>query len=125
MTFIEFLEALANNTLDHTFTEKLIITPTPKDNYYYHQGDRWCCVEEVLSDSNDAKELLRKYAFNQLDPNISFSTGNLKAQYIPDEDFIYDGSAVVIFAIVGSSWIHCVHISGQRELLTRLCGVNF
>jgi hypothetical protein len=82
-------------------------------------------VEELLVDASDSKALLKKYAFHGLDPNISFSSGNLKAQYIPDEDFINDGSAVVLFAIVGSQWIHCVRINRQNELLTRLSSENF
>ncbi|MGK0272071.1 MAG: hypothetical protein ACI88H_002737 [Cocleimonas sp.] len=120
MTFILFLEALANDTFDQGFTEKLITAPTPHDNYYFYQGNRWCCVENILGDSSDAKELLQKYACCGLDPDISFSSGNLKAQYVPDEDFINDGSAIVRFAIVGSQWIHCVRLSRQNELLARL-----
>lgn len=125
MTFIEFLEALAHDAFDHSFIERLITTPTAQDNHYFYQGDRWCGVEDLLVDSSDAKKLLRKYAFHGLDPNTSFSSGNLKAQYIPDENFINDGSAVVIFAIVGSQWIHCVRLSGQNELLKRLSSESF
>ncbi|CEO38572.1 hypothetical protein [Photobacterium kishitanii] len=125
MTFIEFLETLANDALDHRFIERLITTPTAQDNHYFHQGDRWCCVEDLLVDLSDAKKLLRKYAIHGIDPSISFSSGNLKAQYIPDEDFINDGCAVVVFAIVGSQWIHCVRLSGQNELLERLSSENF
>ncbi|NMO71866.1 hypothetical protein [Vibrio breoganii] len=120
MTFTEFLDALANDILESSFTERLITTPTPYDNHYYNQGDRWCGVEGLLADSHDTKELLRKYAFHGLDPNFSFSSGNLKAQYIPDEGFINDGSAIIIFAIVGSQWMHCVRLKGQSKLLARL-----
>ncbi len=95
MKFQDFLEDLANDKIIPDFTDLLVTTPNETDNDYFSIGDRWCSVYELLKDSSEARELLRKFAFQNLDPDFSFSDGNLKAQFIPDEDFINNGSAIV------------------------------
>ncbi|MCG9728846.1 hypothetical protein L1D44_03110 [Shewanella sp. Isolate13] len=91
------------------------MTPNEEDNYYFRLGDRWCRVEQLLSVNPVALDILKKFSFCQLDPDYAFSSCNLKAQYIPDEDFINEGSAIVIFSLVGSQWIHTVRISNQNK----------
>ncbi|ELA9326206.1 hypothetical protein [Vibrio parahaemolyticus] len=120
MKFRDFLDDLANDQLAPLFVRKLITTPNNEDNYYFNYGDRWCSVESLLSTSPETLELLKNFAFCQLDPDYHFSSGNLKAQYIPDEDFINDGSAIVIFSLVGSQWLHTVRISNQNKLFDEL-----
>lgn len=42
-----------------------------------------------------------------------FSLCNLKAHYVLDEDFLDNGTAFVIFALVGSTWFHVVRLRDQ------------
>ncbi len=37
-----------------------------------------------------------------------------------DEDSINDGSAIVIFSLVGSQWLHTVRIANQNKLFDEL-----
>ena len=43
------------------------------------------------------------------------STCNLKAHYVLDEDFINNGTAFVLFALVGSDWTHVVRVNNQNR----------
>jgi hypothetical protein len=119
-TFLEFLNLLAEDKLIPRFTEELLQTPNPEDNYYYSMGDRWCTVEDILKKYEDVNFLLNKFSFKGLDPKSSFSSGNLKASYLPDEDFINYGSAIIIFSLVGSNWLHTVRLKNQLPLWERL-----
>ncbi|MCG9691296.1 hypothetical protein L1D55_05915 [Vibrio sp. Isolate22] len=115
MKFTGFLDALAEGEIEPSFVRNLI-TMLDEEYNYIKLGGRWCSVDEVLPEGSVAKNLLRKYAFYNLDPEYAFSSGNLKAQYIPDEDFINDGTAIIIFSLVGSQWLHTVRISNQIEM---------
>ncbi len=42
-------------------------------------------------------------------------SGNLKAHYVLDEDFINNGSAIVLFALVGSDWTRLVRVKDQNQ----------
>ena len=86
--FIEFLELLSSNQLVHDFTKRMITTPNIEENGYFNIGDRWCDVAELVNDHEEIKHLLNQFAFEARDKNFSFSSGNLKAQYIPNEDFV-------------------------------------
>lgn len=119
-TFLEFLNLLAEDKLVPDFTEKLIRLPNIEDNYYYSIGDRWCSVENILEQYDEASSLLKQFAFDGIDSNFSFSSCNLKASYLPDEDFINDGSAIVIYSLVGANWLHTVRIEGQLPLWEKL-----
>ena len=119
-TFLDFLNLLAEDKLITGFTEELIQTPNPEDNYYYSVGDRWCTVEDILKQYDDVSALLTQFAFEDLDPDFSFSSGNLKASYLPDEYFINGGSAIVIFSLVGANWLHTVKVQNQLPLWKRL-----
>jgi hypothetical protein len=119
-SFLEFLNSLAEDKLIPGFTESLIKTPNEEDNYYYSMGDRWCSVEDILKPHDNFNTLLYKFAFEGLDPDFAFSSCNLKASYLPDEDFINDGSALVIFSLVGANWLHTVGLKNQLPLWKKL-----
>lgn len=119
MIFSEFLNELANGKIDSKFIENLVTSPNAKNNYYFNIGDRWCCVESCLKHNKLALRQLYKFAFNNADEGIAFSIGNLKAQYLPDEDFIDEGSAIVVFSIVGSAWFHFVRIGNQKHIFNK------
>ena len=118
--FIKFLESLSSNDLIPDFTSQLILMPSPEDNYLISIGDRWCSVQEILKKDLKINKLLDRFAFEGLDPNFSFSSGNLKAIYLPDEDFINGGCAIVIFTIVGSKWRHIIPLDNQLSLWEKL-----
>ena len=113
MNFLAFLENLSTDKILPGFTDLLISSPSIENNFYYHLGDRWCAVEALLKSNPEANKLLKQFAYYGLDPEFSFSVCNLKTQYIPDEDFINNGSAIVIYALTGSSWIYVTRISDQ------------
>lgn len=71
---------------------------------------RWLSVEECLSEPKLNE--LQNIAFNS--PGGGFSPGNLKAHYVLDEDFIDGGSALIVFALVGSTWNHVVRVREQN-----------
>ncbi len=52
-------------------------------------------------DYEEIRRLVNQFTFKVRDKNFSFSAGNLKAQYIPNEDFVDNGSAF-IYSLVGS-----------------------
>lgn len=118
--FIEFLELLSSNELITDFTSQLILLPSPEENYLISIGDRWCSVREILKKDLKILKLLDSFAFDGVDPNFSFSSGNLKAIYLPDEDFINGGCAIVMFTIVGSKWRHIISLDNQLSLWEKL-----
>ncbi|WP_139015413.1 hypothetical protein [Pseudoalteromonas sp. TB64] len=123
-SFIEFLSLLSNNKLITDFTNQLISLPSEEDNYFISIGDRWCSVENIVKRDLNFSKQLDSFAFEDLDPNFSFSSGNLKAIYLPDEDFINGGSAIIIFSIVGSTWRHIVPLENQLSLWEQLGLLN-
>lgn len=113
--FKTFLNELASNNICNDFTQRLISLPNPDANYYLEIGDRWCCVESLIKNDREALKILRQFAFEGRDHNFSFSSGNLKVQYIPNEDFVDGGSAFVIFSLVGTNWSHVVYIKDELQ----------
>lgn len=71
---------------------------------------RWSGVPELLRGSDLAA--LEGLAYTE-----GFSPGNLKAHYVLDEDFVDGGTAFVVFALVGSAWVHVVRLSGQTAVV--------
>tara|TARA_R110000772_G_scaffold190703_1_gene301487 strand:- start:242 stop:655 length:414 start_codon:yes stop_codon:yes gene_type:complete len=122
--FIEFLELLSSNQLINDFTKRLMITPNIEENIYFNIGDRWCGIDDLLKDNEEIRHLLNQFAFKARDKNFSFSAGNLKAQYIPNEDFVDNGSAFIIYSLVGSNWKHVVWVNNDlavwNEILTEI-----
>lgn len=119
-SFLEFLKQLSNSELEPSFIEMLISKPSSSYNDYLAIGDRWCTVEDILPKNSTSSKLLQNYAFDRLDPTIWFSACNLKAQYIPDEDFINNGSAIILYSLVGSEWLHSIRVSDQYSLWEKL-----
>lgn len=71
---------------------------------------RWLSVEECLSEPK--RKELQDIAFNS---SVGFfSSCNLKAHYVLDEDFIDGGSALIVFALVGSTWNHVIRVREQN-----------
>jgi hypothetical protein len=68
------------------------------------------------------RHLLNQFAFEARDNNFSFTAGNLKAKYIPNEDFVDNGSAFIIFSLIGIKWNHVVLVKDDlavwNEVLT-------
>lgn len=71
---------------------------------------RWLSVEKCLSEPK--RKELQDIAFNS---SVGFfSSCNLKAHYVLDEDFIDGGSALIVFALVGSTWNHVIRVREQN-----------
>jgi len=123
-SFIDFLELLSSNQLVHDFTKRMITTPNIEENGYFGIGDRWCGIDDLLKGNDEIRNLLNQFAFEARDKNFSFSAGNLKAQYIPNEDFVDNGSAFIIYSLVGSKWNHVVWVKDDltvwNEVLTEI-----
>lgn len=111
--FIEFLELLSSNQLIGDFTKRMMATPNFEVNGYFNIGDRWCGVKELLKDNKQISYLLDQFAFEAKDNNFSFSADNLKCQYIPNEDFVDNGSAFIIYSLVGDKWNHVVRVKND------------
>lgn len=77
------------------------------------ETSRWSSVEDLLGEV--AKDQLCEIAFRPRIARDGFSVGNLKAHYILDEDFINNGSAIVLFSLVGAFWTHIERVSDQNE----------
>jgi len=77
------------------FVRSLAISPT-----------RWTSVSELLPAADLAD--LDRLAYAE-----GISPSNLKAHYVLDEDFVDGGTAFVVFALVGSAWVHVVRLKGQ------------
>jgi len=114
--FKEFLELLSSNQLINDFTTRMITSPNIEDNGYFDIGDRWCGVIDLIKDNHEVVSLLKQFSFEGRDKNFSFSAGNLKAQYIPNEDFIDNGSAFIIYSLVGIKWNHVVWVKNDIEV---------
>jgi hypothetical protein len=71
---------------------------------------RWSSVTDLLPVSERAA--LEGLAFGE-----GISPGNLKAHYLLDEDFVDGGTAFVVFALVGSTWVHVVRLKGQTAVI--------
>lgn len=74
--------------------------------------DRWSTVQDLITETD--LEELQRIAFRSRQGG--FSPGNLKAHYVLDEDFINDGTAFILFALVGSRWTHVISIRDQNRI---------
>lgn len=72
---------------------------------------RWASVEDSLS-AADRLELSRIAFESRVG---GFSASNLKAHYVLDEDVINDGTAFILFSIVGSDWTHVIRVNNQNR----------
>ncbi|WP_101923186.1 hypothetical protein [Tabrizicola sp. TH137] len=77
------------------------------------RNERWVSVHDLLPDKKI--ETLDRFAFRPLRKSDRFSSGNLKVHYVLDEDFVNNGSAIVVFALVGSQWTHVIHLRDQND----------
>ncbi len=111
--FIEFLELLSSNQLIGDFTKRMITMPNIEENGYFGIGDRWCGVEDLLKGNKEIIHLLNQFACEARDKNFSFSACDLKCQYIPNEDFVDNGSAFIIYSLVGDKWNHVVWVKND------------
>lgn len=118
--FIDFLELLSSNQLVNDFTKRMISTPNIEENGYFNIGDRWCTVQDLVKSNKEIRGLLDKFAFEARDNNFSFSTGSLKAQYIPNEDFVDNGSAFIIYSLVGSKWNHVIWVKDELAVWNKV-----
>ena len=71
---------------------------------------RWSSVVDLLRETELAA--LERLAFSE-----GLSPSNLKAHYLLDEDFVDGGTAFVVFALVGSTWVQAVRLKGQAALV--------
>ena len=77
------------------------------------RNERWLTVSNLLSDQQVTT--LDRIGFSPLQKCDGFSPCNLKAHYVLDKDFIKNGSAIVVFSLVGSLWTHVVHLKDQND----------
>lgn len=109
-TFVQFLDALASD--DAYASVVAALREVPADDFY--EDMRWHAVEPLLADLPAGLEALRGFAFEDWDPAFGpFSACNLKARYIPDEEFVNGGRAFVLFNLVASNWTHVSHVANQ------------
>lgn len=80
-----------------------------------YRNDGWLSVEEILGRSSEAGRILNDLAFERSDTSFSFSPCNLKVRYLFDEDFVNEGSALLVFNLVATRWVHLVWLSNQNE----------
>jgi len=80
------------------------------------EAARWSAVEHFIGETEKAE--LREIAFRPRVPGDGFSPCNLKAHYVLDEDFINNGSAIVLFSLVGARWTHVEYVSNQNAFTT-------
>ncbi len=72
---------------------------------------RWSSVEDSLSAAERLE--LNRIAFESRVGG--FSACNLKAHYVLDEDFVDNGTAFILFALVGSDWTHVIRVIEQNH----------
>jgi hypothetical protein len=109
-TFVHFLDALVSD--DAYAGVVAALREVPMDDF--HEDMRWHAVEPLLADIPAGLEALRGFAAEDWDPAFGpFSAGNLKARYIPDEEFVNGGRAFVLFNLVASNWTHVSHVANQ------------
>ena len=102
LQLIEFLNLLCGPTDDSSFVYRLA-----------QQRSRWSTVLELLSPAQS--ERLERIGFASSREGDGFSPCNLKAHYVLDEDFINNGSAIILFSLVGSQWTHIAHVGDQNR----------
>ncbi|QQD22808.1 hypothetical protein GJQ54_13950 [Oceanospirillaceae bacterium ASx5O] len=71
---------------------------------------RWVSVADTLSEKDSLE--LNRIAFESR--SGGFSACNLKVHYVLDEDFINGGTAILLFALVGSDWTYVVRVNEQN-----------
>ena len=71
---------------------------------------RWSIVTALLRGSELA-------ALEGLAHAEGLSPCNLKAHYVLDENFVDGGTTFVVFALVGSAWVHVVRLKGQTAVV--------
>jgi hypothetical protein len=109
-TLKEFLNDLAVNDRFEYFIKQIAL----------EEEQEWLTVERVLGKGTEGYEVLQDFAFRNRDPKIFFSACNLKVHYVFDEDFVNDGSAILIFNLVASRWLHYVWLTDQNKHGRRL-----
>jgi hypothetical protein len=107
--FTEFLDVLLIDSEYAGFVGEL--RKKPQERYY--EEEKWHSVQQLLKPYPDAACALNEYAFKRRDKSMSFSSGNLKACYIIDEDFVNDGRAFVLFNLVATNWFYVGAVSKQ------------
>ncbi len=110
ISFESFLDSLLSDKNYFGFVAALRQSPTEK----YYKKNIWHGVEDLLKPFPNATKALHGYAYHQWDEDISFSSGNLKACYIIDEDFINGGRAFVLFNLVATDWLYVGQINEQN-----------
>lgn len=100
---VAFLDELCQPEQDNDFIIKLAQSRT-----------RWASVSDLLLVPQ--KEALDQIGFRPLQKGDGFSPGNLKAHYVLDEEFINNGSAIILFSLVGAQWTHVVHVEDQNRI---------
>jgi hypothetical protein len=109
-TFAQFLDTLVTDEAHSGIVAAL--RERPRDGFY--KDMRWHALEPILASFPAALDALRGFALERWDPDFgSFTSCNLKAQYIPDEDFVNGGRAFVLFNLVASNWTHVSQVANQ------------
>jgi len=108
-SFESFLDLLLSDKSYCDFVTALRQIPEEK----YYKKDMWHSVEDLLEPFPDAIKALHGYGFHGWDKDFSFSSGDLKACYIIDEDFVNGGRAFVLFNLVASNWVYVGQINEQ------------
>ena len=114
--FTAFLETLVSDERYACMVASL--REVPQDRFYEEM--RWHSVEDILARCPIALEALQGFGFRSWDPEFGpFSPCNLKAQYIPDEDFVNGGRAYVLFNLVANNWTYVAQVPNQAAFWPR------
>lgn len=87
------------------------------------KDDGWIGVEAALGSETEAGMMLHELAFERMDTPV-FSACNLKVRYLFDEDFVNDGSALLVFNLVATPWVHLVWLRDQNKVIASGSTVN-
>lgn len=110
--FEVFLCALLDEMKYPQLMTTLRTAPENKD----YKNNQWHSVVDILTPYPNATAALKGYAFREWDKKFGgFSDGNLKVCYIPDEDFINDGRAFVLFNLIASNWTFVTSVDNQKQ----------
>lgn len=80
------------------------------------KDDGWIGVEAALGRETEAGRILHELAFG-MDTPFAFSACNLKARYLFDEDFVNNGTALLVFNLVATQWVHLVWLRDQNKAI--------
>ncbi|MBA3016524.1 MAG: hypothetical protein KKD63_05970 [Proteobacteria bacterium] len=113
-TFSDFTQFLDYVLISPQYSSIVTELRRPATDRFY-LNDYWHSFEELLRPFPEAHKALNGFAFENWDEAMAFSSCNLKACYILDEDFVNNGRAFILFNLVASNWTYVAQVDNQLE----------